>query len=314
MTRPDLLAIGAFKTWDIEAMGAEYTLHEMPAPDGIATLPEALRQGLKLVAYQGHASFGAAEMDLLPSLGIVANYGVGYDSIDVATASARGIRVTNTPDVLTDDVADLAVGLLLARGRRFLQGDAWVRSGEWARHGEIALNRKISGAKVGILGLGRIGREIALRLAGFKTEIHYWARGEKDTPGWIFHADPVALAREVDFLIVALVGGPATQGFVTREMLEALGPDGLFINVSRGTTVDEGALLDALEQGTIAGAGLDVYLNEPNIDPRFKALDNVLLLPHQASGTTATRQAMGKLQRDNIAAFLTGRPLLTPVN
>jgi len=145
-------------------------------------------------------------------------------------------------------------------------------------------------------------------------EMHYHSRSEKETPGWTYHADPVALAREVDFLIVALVGGPETAGYVTREVLEALGPDGILINISRGTTVDEAALLDLLEQKKIGGAGLDVFLNEPKIDPRFRTLDNAVLQPHQASATRETRTAMGQLQRDNIAAFLKGEALLTPVN
>ncbi|MCL5778117.1 2-hydroxyacid dehydrogenase [Limibaculum sp. FT325] len=314
MARPDLIAIGAYKPWDIEAMESDYTLHRIPEASGLAGLAQELRGRVRALAYQGHKGFGGAEMDLLPELGVVANYGVGYDAIDVAAASARGIKVTNTPDVLNDDVADLAVALLLAQGRRIVQGSEWVRSGQWAARGEMVLNRKISGGRAGILGLGRIGREIADRLAGFKMDIHYWARSEKETPGWTYHADPVSLAGAVDYLIVALVGGAATRGFVSREVIGALGPGGVIVNISRGSTVDEAALLDALESGAIAGAGLDVFLNEPNIDPRFLKLDNVVLQPHQGSGTVDTRKAMGQLQRDNIAAFLAGRALLTPVN
>lgn len=314
MPRAKLIAIGTYQPWDREALQAEYDLHPMADPGGLAGLPEALRAGIQAVAFQGHGGFGAAEMALLPDLGVIANFGVGYDAIDVKAASARGIRVTNTPDVLNDDVADLAVAMLIAQGRRMRQGSDWVRSGTWAAQGEMPLNRKISGGRAGILGLGRIGREIADRLAAFKMEIHYHARSEKETPGWTFHADPVALARAVDFLFVALVGGPATKGYVSAEVIEALGPRGVIVNISRGTVIDEPALLDALEQGRIAGAGLDVFLNEPRIDPRFLALDNVVLQPHQGSGTVETRQAMGQLQRDNIAAFLAGRPLLSAVN
>jgi len=314
MTRPDLIAIGKYNSWDIEAMEAGYALHHLPAIDALSGLPEALRGKVRAVAYQGHHRFGGAEMDLLPALGLIANFGVGYDAIDVAAATARGVKVTNTPDVLNDDVADLAVALLLAQGRRIVQGSDWVRSGTWAKQGEMPLNRKISGGRVGILGLGRIGREIADRLAAFKMEIHYFARSEKETPGWTYHADPVLLARAVDYLVVALVGGPATQGMVSAEVIRALGRDGVIVNISRGTVIDEPALLEALESGEIAGAGLDVFLGEPNIDPRFLALDSVVLQPHQGSGTVATRQAMGQLQRDNFAAFLAGRPLLTPVN
>lgn len=314
MTRPDLIAIGAYNSWDIEAMQAGYTLHALPAIDALEGLPADLRAAVRAVAYQGHHRFGGAEMDLLPALGVIANFGVGYDAIDVAAASARGVKVSNTPDVLNDDVADLAVALLLAQGRRIVQGSDWVRSGQWAKKGEMPLNRKVSGGRVGILGLGRIGREIANRLAAFKMEIHYFARSDRDVYGWTFHPDPVSLAYAVDYLVVALVGGPATRGMVSAEVIRALGQGGVIVNISRGTVIDEAALLDALEKRRIAGAALDVFLNEPDIDPRFLALDNVVLQPHQGSGTVATRQAMGELQRANIAAFLAGRALPTPVN
>ena len=178
----------------------------------------------------------------------------------------------------------------------------------------MPLNRKVSGSTVGIVGLGRIGREIADRLAAFKCQIHYSSRSEKETPGWTYHPDVVSLAKAVDFLVIALVGGPETKGHVTREAIQALGPRGVVINISRGTTVDEGALLDALEAGEIAGAGLDVYENEPNIDPRFLKLDTVVLQPHQGSGSVETRTAMAELQLANVAAFLKGEPLVTPVN
>ena len=195
-----------------------------------------------------------------------------------------------------------------------LQASDWARSGQWAAKGEYPLNRKISGGTAGILGLGRIGREIADRLAAFKMDIHYYSRSEKETPGWTYHATPGALAEAVDYLIIALVGGEDTAGIVSKDVIRALGPRGIVINISRGTTVDEEALIDALSSGGIAGAGLDVFLNEPNIDPRFYDLPNVVVQPHQGSGTVETRAAMGQLQRDNIAAFQKGEPLLTPVN
>lgn len=282
--------------------------------DEARALPEDTRKGVKAIAFFGHSPFGGEAMDAFPALGLIANFGVGYDAIDVSEASPRNIKVTNTPDVLNDDVADLAVAMLLDFCRDTRGAEVHVRSGAWGEQGAYPLQRKVSGAKTGILGLGRIGREIADRLAAFKMEMHYHSRSEKETPGWTYHADPVALAREVDFLIVALVGGPETAGYVTREVLEALGPDGILINISRGTTVDEAALLDLLEQKKIGGAGLDVFLNEPKIDPRFRTLDNAVLQPHQASATRETRTAMGQLQRDNIAAFLKGESLLTPVN
>lgn len=308
------LAIGTYRDADRKALVDDLDAHLLAAPDAIPGLAEDARAAVRAVAYTGHKPFGAAEMDLLPNLGLVANYGVGYDAIDVAAASARGIRVTNTPGVLNDDVADLAVAMLFMQGREMIQASEWARSGNWAAKGEYRLNRKISGGRAGIVGLGRIGREIANRLAGFKMEIHYHSRSDKETPGWTYHADPVALARAVDYLFVALVGGAGTAGFVSREVIAALGPRGVLINISRGTTVDEAALIEALEAGRLAGAGLDVFLNEPNIDPRFYRLENVVIQPHQGSGTVETRAAMGKLQRDNVAAFHAGQPLLTPVN
>ncbi|WP_238367494.1 2-hydroxyacid dehydrogenase [Mesobacterium pallidum] len=308
---PKILAIGPYSDDDhaaLAALGAAF----LDGPEGLGDVAE--RDAVTAVAYKGHKPFGAAQMDLLPALGLIANYGVGYDAIDTAAASARGVKVTNTPDVLNDDVADLAVAMLLMQGREMEKASAWARSGDWKAKGEYRLNRKISGGTAGIVGLGRIGREIADRLAAFKMDIHYFARSEKDTPGWTWHADPVSLAKAVDYLVVALVGGKDTEGFVSKEVLAALGPRGIVVNISRGTTIDEAALLDALESGAIAGAGLDVFLNEPAIDPRFYALDNVVIQPHQGSGTVETRAAMGQLQRDNVSAFLGGSGLLTPVN
>lgn len=315
MTDTTLLISGAaFNDEERARLEAAYPSAYVAGPEEMAALDGAARGTIRAMAYKGHKPFGGAEMDLFPNLGVIANFGVGYDAIDVAAASARRIKVTNTPDVLNDDVADLAVALILTQARTMVRGDHWVRAGTWAEKGEMPLVRKVSGARVGIVGLGRIGREIADRLAAFKMEIHYNSRAEKETPGWIYHADPVSLAGAVDFLVVALVGGEETRNYVSRAAIKALGPRGVLVNISRGTTVDEGALLDALETGAIAGAGLDVYLNEPRIDPRFLALENVVLQPHQGSGTVETRRAMAELQLANIAAFLEGRALPTPVN
>jgi lactate dehydrogenase-like 2-hydroxyacid dehydrogenase len=281
--------------------------------EDIAEMDVTLRTEVRAVAYKGHLGFGSEAMDALPNLGLIANYGVGYDSIDVAAATERGIKITNTPDVLNDDVADLAVGMMLAFSRDLVRGHALCVSGGWAEQ-NLPLNRKMTGDSVGIVGLGRIGREIADRLAAFKMDIHYTSRSEKETPGWTYHADVVEMAKAVNWLVVALVGGPETMKHVGAEALAALGPRGVVVNISRGTTIDEAALLDALEAGSIAGAATDVYLNEPNIDPRWRALKNVHLQPHQASGTVETRRAMAELQLENVTAFLAGKDLVTPVN
>ncbi|WP_102223043.1 2-hydroxyacid dehydrogenase [Acidimangrovimonas sediminis] len=308
------LAIGTYRDTDRAALESDLGATMLDGLDALDSLDEDARAAVTTVAYAGHAPFGGAVMDKLPNLGLIANFGVGYDAIDVGAATERGVRVTNTPDVLNDDVADLAVALLLMQTRQLAQSEAHLRAGKWALQGAFPLTRKISGGRVGILGLGRIGREIADRLAAFKMEIHYWSRSEKDTPGWTHHPDPVALAEAVDYLVVAVVGGTETAGIVSAEVIEALGTNGVIVNISRGTTIDEEAMIDALRNGRLAGAGLDVFLNEPTVDPRFFAMENVAIQPHVGSATIETRAAMGQLQRDNVAAFLDGKDLLTPVN
>lgn len=268
---------------------------------------------MEAFAFKGHGTLGAEIMDAFPKLGMIANYGVGYDTIDVAYAASKGIKVSNTPDVLTDDVADLAVGMVIAQSRGMVGASNWIRSGNWAKNGAYPLQRKVSGKKIGIVGLGRIGRAVAARLQPFGCDIHYYSRAAKDTPDWVHHSDIVTMASAVDILVVTLSGGPETIGMVGADALKMLGPEGLLVNASRGTTINEGAMLDALESGTIRAAALDVFENEPNIDPRFLALDNVLLQPHQSSGTMETRKVMGQLQRDNLAAYFAGKQLLTPV-
>lgn len=309
-----ILAIGNYNEEERAALETQFDCLVLAREDEVAGLSQEARQGFVAVGYKGHHGFGAEHMDLLPNIGLIANYGVGYDAIDVETASARGIKVTNTPDVLNDDVADMAIALWLMQGREMEQASNWARAGNWAGGGTYGLARKLSGGKVGVVGLGRIGREIAERLAAFKCEVHYHSRSEKETPGWIYHADPVALAAAVDVLFVALVGGPETEGYVSKEVIAALGPRGVIVNISRGSTVDEAAMLDALEAGQLAGAGLDVFVNEPEIDARFFDLPNVVIQPHLGSATVETRAAMAALQRDNLQAFLTGADLLTPVN
>ncbi|WP_417260009.1 2-hydroxyacid dehydrogenase [Celeribacter sp.] len=315
MTDTPLLIVGAPVTDEERArLDAAYPSVFVATNADMAALDAATRQGIKAMAYKGHDPLGGDQMDLFENLGVIANFGVGYDAIDVDAATARGIKVTNTPDVLNDDVADLTVGMMLAYARDLVRGDAWVRDGTWASGKPLPLNRKMSGASVGIVGMGRIGRDIADRLAAFKMDIHYHARSEKETPNWTYHADVVEMAKAVDWLVIAIVGGESTRNYVSKECIEALGPRGVVVNISRGTTVDEGALLDALEQGAIEGAALDVFLGEPKINERFYALKNVHLQPHQGSATVETRRAMAEVQLSNVVAFLEGRDLVTPVN
>lgn len=309
------LAIGPYSETDHRALVDELGAVVLPGLAALADLPQRDRAGVEALAYMGHAPLGGAQLDLLPALRVIANYGVGYDAIDVAAADARGVVVTNTPDVLSEDVADLAVALILAHARGLVAGAAHVATGGWARGRPLPLGRKVSGARVGILGLGRIGREIADRMAAFGCPIHYWSRSAKSVPpGWTAHETPAALAAHSDFLVVALVGGRETEGMVSAGVIGAMPRDAVLVNISRGSTVDEDALIGALAGGRIAGAALDVMRNEPDPDARLLALPNVLLLPHIGSATVETRAEMAALQRRNIAAVLKGERPPTPVN
>ena len=309
------IAIGTYTDTDSAALTSDLGARILPDLAALAALPEDQRRDIRALAYKGHDPLGGAQMDLLPALAVIANYGVGYDAISVADANARKVLVTNTPDVLTEDVADLAVALILAQSREVVPAAQYVLDGDWARGVNLPLAYKVSGRRVGVLGLGRIGQQIAQRMAAFNCPIHYWSRGPKDTPaGWTWHDTPEALAANSDFLVIALVGGAETAGLVSEQVIAALPGNAVVVNISRGSTVDEDALIAALETGSIRGAALDVMLNEPNPNPRLLALPNVLLLPHIGSATVETRAEMGALQRRNIAAVLAGKPAETPVN
>lgn len=309
-----VLAVGPYAGIDATALQDEFRALPLPDLRAISSLPDIRRQQVRAIAFLGHQGFDGQIMDLVPNLTAIASFGVGFDAIDIAAATARGITVTNTPDVLNDDVADLALALLIAESRRMNGAEGWLRAGGWAGHDAYPLQRKMSGRKVGVLGLGRIGREIADRLAAFKCQVHYFSRREKPTPGWTWHADPVALAAAVDDLVISVVGGAETAGLVSAQVIAALGPDGIIVNIARGSVIDENALIDALRNGRLRGAGLDVFQGEPQVDPRLIALENVTLLPHVGSATRETRAAMGDLQRRNLRALLDGQPALTPVN
>ena len=261
-------------------------------------------QNIEAIAFKGHSKIDLEIMKKFPSLKIISNFGVGYDTINIYDAKKLNILVTFTPDILSDDVADMALALYLGVSRKLNNGYDWIKSGNWASYGEMPLNKKISGSKCGILGLGRIGFEIAKRLEAFKTEIHYFSRTPKKVPSkWLYYNNPLKLCSNVENLFVALKGGELTKGFVSADFLEALGKDGIVINISRGSVIDENSLLDALESDSIYGAGLDVFLNEPRINQRFLGLRNVFLQPHQASATIKTRKAMGELQFQNILNY-----------
>jgi lactate dehydrogenase-like 2-hydroxyacid dehydrogenase len=273
-------------------------------------VPDAIAARARALITSGLDGGPAALIDRMPRLEIIAVNSVGYDLVAMDRALARRIPVTHTPDVLTDDVADLAIGLMIMTSRRLAAADRFVRAGRWATE-KFPVAGKVSGKRLGILGLGRIGRAIAARAQGFGMEILYTDRAELDSP-YRFLPDLVGLARESDFLMVATSAGPDARHMVDAGVLKALGPDGILINIARGSVVDETALVAALESGGIAGAGLDVFEHEPNVPAALVARDDVVLLPHIASSTRETRGRMGQLVIENLEAWFAGKPLVTP--
>lgn len=314
METPEILQVGPYPEWDETPLNEAFTVHRyFEAPDGAAFLSE-VGPAIRGIATRGELGVDRAMIAACPNLEVISVYGVGYDAVDLEACRERGIRVTNTPDVLTRDVADLGVAMMLCQARGLVGAEAWVRDGSWASKGLYPLRSRVHGKRAGILGLGRIGFEVARRLAGFDMDIAYSDIGPKEyAPDWEFVADPRALAERSDFLFVTLAASAETRHIVSREVIEAVGPEGVIVNVSRASNIDEEALLDALEGGKLGAAALDVFEGEPDLNPRFLALDNVLLQPHHASGTIETRKAMGKLVRENLSAHFAGQALLTPV-
>ena len=259
----------------------------------------------------GHLGVPAALMTALPQLKVIGINGVGYDKVDLDLARSRGVRVANTPDVLTDDVADLAIGLTLSLLRQLPQGDAHVRAGKWPA-GEVALARKLTGKRIGIFGLGRIGRAVAKRFSGFTDVIAYTDVAPQDGP-YTYDPNPVALAAACDVLVVCAASSASTRKVIGAEVFAALGPNGVVVNVARGAIVDEAALIVALQSGGLGGAALDVFEDEPRVPDSLRAMANVVLTPHIASATHETRQAMGDLMLDNIDAYFAGKPMPTTV-
>lgn len=312
--KPDVLVAYPTRPRQMAQLEQDYTLHRLDlAADKPAMLAEVGPRCTAMVC-NGHVSIDEAFLAQVPALKIVASSSVGYDTMDVAAMTRAGVRLTNTPDVLTDDVADTALMLLLAARRRLVQGDRHVRSGEWRRSGPMSLTRSTAGKSVGIVGLGRIGSAIARRCEALGLTVGYFGRREKPGVGYRYFADVVALAEWSDILIAATSGGAETRAIVSASALKALGPEGSFINIARGSVVDEPAMIAALKDGRLGSAGLDVFENEPDPDPAFRDLDNVVLYPHHASGTEETRDKMAQLVVDNLAAHFGGRALLTPVN
>ena len=312
--RIEILQMGSYPDWDEIELARRFKVHRLFEVDDKRSYVEEHGEAIRGIATRGELVVDSELMTALPNLEIIAVYGVGYDGVDVQAARDRGVRIANTPGVLFDDVADLAVAMMLCLTRHVLPADRWVRCGAWAEQGAFRLTGCIGGKTAGILGLGQIGTAVARRLEGFGLKILYRSRKPKDCPErWCPVGDVEELARQSDILFVTLSAEPENRGIVDRCAIEALGKDGLLVNVSRASNVDELALLDALERGELGGAGIDVFENEPAVNPRFLALNNVLLSPHQGSATVKARKAMGRLVRDNLVAHFGGQALISEV-
>ena len=313
MSRTDILMTAPMMPIVIETLDKAVTLHRLwEQTDKEAFLKEF---GPRIRGVATSTLFGrvdASLLDRLPNVEIVSSFGVGYDNVDAAEAAKRNIVVTNTPGVLDDEVADLTLGLLLATLRKIPQADRYLREGQWLR-ASFPLSATLRERKIGIVGLGRIGKAIAKRLSGFDVSIAYHGRTQQDDVAYAYYPTVTGLAEACDVLIVITPGGASTRHLIDADVLKALGPTGVLINVARGTVVDEQALIQALKSGTILSAGLDVYEDEPRVPQELIDLEHVVLLPHIASASVHTRNAMGKLVADNLISWFDGKGPLTPV-
>ncbi len=306
--RPALLQLGKVSERMEERLAAGFDVTRLP-PDHEAFLAGRGSEFAAIATMRGVPNDVLAQ---LPNLKVISSFGVGYDNIDAAAAASRGILVAHTPDVLNDEVADTAIMLWLAVSKELLPAERWARSGVWETKGAYPLARTVRGRNVGILGLGRIGQTIAKMTEMFGAKVHYQSRARKGVP-YLYFDDLADMASEVDVLFVITPGGEGTRHLVNSVVLDALGPEGILINVSRGSVVDEAALVAALKDGRLGAAGLDVFENEPRIPDALKAMENVVLLPHIGSATVETRQAMGDLVCDNLDAWLADGKVVTPV-
>ena len=311
MSRPDILVVAKLWPYLMEKLQAEFTVHDRIHESDSAAFATVAPK-IRAISGGGESRVTGELIAKLPALELVSVFGVGYDGYDVPALESRGIPLTHTPDVLTDDVADMGMALMLATARRLPQNDAYLRAGKWL-NGPAPLARKMSGARLGIVGLGRIGMAIAKRAEGFGMSIAYTTRTPRNEVPYKYFPNAAALAAEVDFLVVITPGGAGTKGLINAEVLAALGKEGYLINVARGSVVDEAALIKALDEGVIAGAGLDVFENEPKVPQALIARDNVVLSPHAASATWQTRKAMADLAFGNLKAHFSGQKLLTPI-
>lgn len=312
--KPDVLVIWPNRPYQMSLLEKNYTVHRLdlsPEPD---KLIEEVGSRIAAVVTTGHKGLTKDVIQRLPNLKVVVSNGVGYDSIDVDACTKRNIKVTNTPGLTTDDVADIAIALLLSSLRKIVVGDKWVRSGSWSKIGAMSLTTSARDKNMGIVGMGHIGQAIAARALPMGLKISYFGPNKKQDLPYDYEPDLIKLATWADALVLSCPGGKATQNLVDADVLAALGEAGTLVNVARGSVVDESALLDALKEQRIAGVGLDVFANEPDDGTSFAEFDNVVLYPHLGSGTIEARDAMAQLLYNNLESFFTGKPLLTPVN
>lgn len=308
-----VLRVGEFERTFEDELVARYEISRLPDGAGRAQFLAEHGAEVHVLVTSGSPGVDADTIAALPNLEAIVNNGAGVDSIDLAAAKRRGIGVSNTPDVLSDTVADTALGLILMTLRRFGAADRYVRAGRWARDGQFPYARDLSGLQVGILGLGRIGSAIATRLLGFDCAIAYHNRHRVAGSPYRYADSPVELAESVDVLVVATTGNDNTRNLVDRNVLETLGPEGYLINIARGSVVDQDALVELVAGGGLAGAGLDVFVDEPNVPAELFNLDNVVLFPHIGSATARTRRAMALLAIRNLDSYLNSGELVTPV-
>ena len=297
----------------LDDLGGRCEVHRYYNADDQEELINRVGDKIQIVGTNGHDGCSRELMQRLPNLKMIGCYGVGYDAIDIDAAREFGVKVTNTPDVLSDAVAELTIGLMISLARKIPQSDQFVRNGEWAPLNSYPLTSELTGKTAGILGLGRIGKEIARRLQAMKMRVVYHGRTRQVDEPYVYYSDLKQMAAESDWLVVIMPGDPGTEGIVSESVMRALGPRGNLVNVARGSLIDEAALVNLLDSGELGGAALDVFAKEPDVPTELVHRDNVVLSPHAGSATIKTRAAMGDLVIRNILAFLNGRPLLTQV-
>ncbi len=309
----DVLAYGQSKKLVTDGLSKMFTVHAAESRGDLDRISPAVAERIKGVAVNGLVSADKAMMEKFPKLEIVSSFGVGYDHVDSAHARDHNIIVTNTPDVLTEEVADVALGLLISTLREFVKADRYLRSGQWTKGNYPLTVGSLRGRTVGMVGMGRIGQAIARRLDASLVPVVYHSRNPAAGVSYKHYPNIVEMAKAVDTLVVITPGGASTAKLVNAEVIAALGPTGVIVNVARGSVIDEQALIAALKDGKILGAGLDVFANEPNVPDELKSLQNTVLLPHVGSASVSTRDAMDQLVVDNLIHWFSGKPPITPI-